>query len=214
MCLSTLICIMIEWKRKIYFFEFALLISTFLADIYIMIELKQEIFCLYLHYRHSLFSWHLYYDRVKARNLLLVFALQMSTFLADIYIMIEWKQEIFFLEFALQMSTFLADIYIMIEWRPIIISLLLFPLTFPITSFIPSLMFSKTKKPPCFHRTGKRQIIEGDMTESKFPSLLLLFFLIRVFKWISSSIQLGRFKIKRFERELAERIFVPLLYSL
>ena len=131
-----------------------------------------------------------------------------------IRIMIDWRRKIFFLEFALQMSTFLADIYIMIEWRPIIISLLIFPLTLHITSFIPSLMFSKTKKPPCFHRTGKRQIIEGDMTDSKFlspPSLY--FFLIRVFKWISSSIQLGRFKIKRFERELAERIFAPLLYS-
>ena len=110
----------------------------------------------------------------------LEFALQMSTFLADIYIMIELKQEIFFLVFALQTFTFLADIYIMIEWRPIIISLLIFPLTLHITSFIPSLMFSKTKKPPCFHRTGKRQIIEGDMTDSKFlsPTLFISFWFV------------------------------------
>ena len=62
------IYIMIELKQEIFFLVFALQTFTFLADIYIMIELKQEIFCLYLHYRHSLFSWHLYYDRVKANN--------------------------------------------------------------------------------------------------------------------------------------------------
>ena len=93
--------------------------------------------------------WHLYYDRVKARNL---FSCICTT---DIH--------------------FSPDIYIMIEWRPIIISPLLTTLTFPITSFIPSLMFSKTKKTPCFHRTGKRQIIEGDMTESKFSLSFSLF---------------------------------------
>ena len=78
-----------------------------------------------------------------------------------------------------------------------------------------SLSYSlQNKKTALLSQDGKRQIIEGDMTESKFLSLLLLFFLIRAFKWISSSIQLGRFKIKRFEREVAERIFVPLFYSL
>ena len=34
-----------------------------------------------------------------------------------LFIMIELKRKIFFLEFALQMSTFLADIYIMIELK-------------------------------------------------------------------------------------------------
>lgn len=35
----------------------------------------------------------------------------------------------------------------------------------------------QNKKPPCFHRTGKRQIIEGDMTDSKFlsPTLFISF---------------------------------------
>ena len=145
---------MIEWKRKIFFLEFALQMSTFLADIYIMIELKQEIF-------------------------FLVFALQTFTFLADIYIMIELKQEIFCLYLHYRHSLFSWHLY---YDRVKANNNISFAHSFntPYNLFH-SLSYSfQNKKPPCFHRTGKRQIIEGEMTESKFlsPPLFISFWFV------------------------------------
>ena len=101
MCLSTLIRIMIERRRNIIclilLFKHLSVWDTYLVKCYRAHFIQAE---RHISYKNS------FQEAAFSKRVFPLF-----------FIMIEWKRKIFFLEFALQMSTFLADIYIMIELK-------------------------------------------------------------------------------------------------